>query len=211
MAYDFKKEEKNLYASKKQPSLVEVPALDFLTIRGMGDPNEVGGAYQLALVQLYAVAYALRMSYKTDYQIPGYFEYVVPPLEGFWWQEGMSGYDATNKAAFSWIACLRLPDFIREEDVVWAKERVCQKKGLDCHAIQFTRIEEGLCVQILHQRSYDAEPNSVALMHEYMREQGYELDLCEVRHHHEIYLSDPNKVASDKLKTIVRHPIKKSK
>ena len=209
MAFDFKKEYKEFYMPKKQPEIVEVPKANYIAVRGTGDPNEEGGDYKQAIGLLYAVAYTLKMSYKTDHKIAGFFEYVVPPLEGFWWQEGVDGINYADKAAFKWISVIRLPDFITREDFDWAVETASKKKKLDCSSAEFLTIEEGLCVQIMHIGSFDSEPESVALMDKYLAENGCENDLSESRLHHEIYLSDVRKSAPEKWKTVIRHPIKK--
>ena len=209
MAFDFKKEYKEFYMPKKQPEIVEVPKANYIAVRGTGDPNEEGGAYKQAIGVLYAVAYTLKMSYKTDHKIAGFFEYVVPPLEGFWWQEGVDGINYADKAAFKWISVIRLPDFITREDFDWAVETASKKKKLDCSSAEFLTIEEGLCVQIMHIGSFDSEPESVALMDKYLAENGGENDISESRLHHEIYLSDVRKSAPEKWKTVIRHPIKK--
>lgn len=209
MAFDFKKEYKEFYMPKKQPEIVEVPKANYIAVRGTGDPNEEGGAYKQAIGVLYAVAYTLKMSYKTEHKIAGFFEYVVPPLEGFWWQEGVDGINYADKAAFKWISVIRLPDFITREDFDWAVETASKKKKLDCSSAEFLTIEEGLCVQIMHIGSFDSEPESAALMDKYLAENGYANDLSESRLHHEIYLSDVRKSAPEKWKTVIRHPIKK--
>lgn len=209
MAFDFKKEYKEFYMPKGKPEIVEVPGANYIAVRGTGDPNEEGGAYKQAIGVLYAVAYTLKMSYKTDYRIAGFYEYVVPPLEGFWWQEGVQGFDYSAKEKFNWISVIRLPDFVRKEDFDWAVETATKKKKLDCSGAEFLRIEEGLCVQIMHTGSFDEEATSVALMDAYLEEHGYENDITDVRLHHEIYLSDARKVAPEKWRTVIRHPIRK--
>lgn len=209
MAFDFKKEYKEFYMPKKQPEIVEVPKANYIAVRGTGDPNEEGSAYKQAIGLLYAVAYTLKMSYKTDHKIAGFFEYVVPPLEGFWWQEGVDGINYADKAAFKWISVIRLPDFITRDDFDWAVETASKKKKLDCSSAEFLTIEEGLCVQIMHIGSFDSEPESVALMDKYLAENSCENDISESRLHHEIYLSDVRKSAPEKWKTVIRHPIKK--
>ncbi|MBE5780479.1 MAG: transcriptional regulator [Clostridiales bacterium] len=209
MAFDFKKAYKELYLPKNQPAIVNVERANYIGITGMGDPNEEGGAYQKAISVLYAVAYTLKMSYKTDYQIKGFFEYVVPPLEGFWWQDDVAGVDLTDKSAFHWISVLRLPDFITQQDFDWAVETATKKKKLDCSMARFMTIEEGLCVQILHTGSFDDEAKSVALMDAYLMDHGYVNDFSNQRLHHEVYLSDPRKTPPEKRKTVIRHPIKK--
>lgn len=209
MAFDFKKEYKEFYLPKNRPEIVTVPPANFIAVRGRGDPNEEGGAYQQAIGVLYALAYTLKMSYKTDYRIEGFYDYVVPPLEGFWRQEGAAGVDYGNKAAFRWISVIRLPAFVTEKDFRWAVETAAKKKKLDCSGAEFLTVEEGLCVQILHLGPFDEEPASVALMDAYIREKGYVNDLSDLRQHHEIYLSDARKVEPAKWKTVIRHPIRK--
>ncbi|MBQ2995041.1 MAG: GyrI-like domain-containing protein [Peptococcaceae bacterium] len=209
MAFDFKKEYKEFFMPKNKPQIVNVPKANYIAVRGKGNPNEADGAYQQAMRVLYSVAYTLKMSYKTDYKIEGFFEYVVPPLEGFWWQEGIDGVDYTNKDAFQWISVIRLPDFITEKDFNWAVETAARKKKLDCSSAEFLTIDEGLCVQIMHIGAYDNEPETVALMDAFLEETGYVNDFSETRFHHEIYLSDPRRTAPEKLKTVIRHPIRK--
>ena len=209
MAFDFKKEYKEFYMSKSVPEIVTVPKANYIAVRGMGDPNQEGGAYQSAVSILYAVAYTLKMSYKTDYRIEGFFEYVVPPLEGFWWQEGVDGIDYGDKSTFHWISVIRLPEFVTKKDFDWAVEEAARKKKLNCSLAEFLTIEEGLCVQIMHIGPVDHEPSTVALMAQYIAENGYANDMNENRLHHEIYLSDARKAAPEKWKTIIRHPIRK--
>ena len=209
MAFDFKKEYKEFYMSKRVPEIITVPKANYIAVRGIGDPNQEGGAYQSAVSILYAVAYTLKMSYKTDYRIEGFFEYVVPPLEGFWWQEGVDGIDYGDKSTFHWISVIRLPEFVTKKDFDWAVEEAARKKKLDCSLAEFLTIEEGLCVQIMHIGPFDHEPSTVALMDQYIAENGYANDMNENRLHHEIYLSDARKAAPEKWKTIIRHPIRK--
>ena len=211
MPFDFKKEYKEFYLPKNKPQIVNVPKANYIAIRGQGNPNEEGGAYQRAISVLYAVAYTLKMSYKSDYRIDGFYEYVVPPLEGFWWQNGIHGVDYSNKATFNWISVIRLPDFITKKDFDWAVKTASEKKKIDCSKAEFLTIEEGLCVQIMHIGSFDDEPASLEKMDKYLKENGYEKDFSETRLHHEIYLSDPRKSTPDKQKTAIRHPIKKDK
>ena len=211
MPFDFKKEYKEFYLPKNKPQIVNVPKANYIAIRGQGNPNEEGGAYQRAISVLYAVAYTLKMSYKTDYKIAGFFEYVVPPLEGFWWQDGILGVDYSKKDEFNWISIIRLPDFITRENFDWAVKTASEKKKIDCSKAEFLTIEEGLCVQIMHIGSFDDEPATVTLMDKYLEENGYEKDFSDTRLHHEIYLSDPRKTTPDKQKTVIRHPVKKDK
>ena len=209
MAFDFKKEYREFYLPKDVPELVSVPGARFIAVRGAGDPNEEGGAYKAAIGVLYAVAYTIKMSKLGDKRMKGYFDFVVPPLEGFWWQEGVGGIDYSNKDAFRWISVIRLPDFVTQEDFAWAVETAAQKKKLDCSAAEFLPVDEGLCVQMLHLGPFDNEPESVAKMDAYLAENGYENDFSASRMHHEIYLSDARKVAPEKWKTVIRHPIRK--
>ena len=209
MAFDFKKEYKEFYLPKATPALVDVPKMSFVTVHGKGDPNDPTGEYQDALSVLYGVAYTLKMSYKTDRRIEGFFEYVVPPLEGFWWQDGVLGVDYGNKSSFQWISCIRLPDFVTKADFDWAVETATTKKKQDFSAARFETFEEGLCVQCMHVGSYDDEPATVALMEAFAQENGYEPDFSDARLHHEIYLSDARKVVPEKLKTVIRHPVRK--
>lgn len=209
MAFDFKKEYKEFYMPKSKPEIVTVPKANYIAVKGKGNPNDEGGAYQQAVGILYAVAYTLKMSYKTDYRIEGFFEYVVPPLEGFWWQEGVDGIDYSDKSTFNWISVIRLPDFVTQKDFDWAVNTAQKKKHLDCSRAEFLTIDEGLCVQIMHIGPFDDEPATVSMMNAYLVENGYENDLSDSRLHHEIYLSDARKVAPEKWKTVIRHPIKR--
>ena len=209
MPFDFKKEYKEFYLPKNLPEIVDVPDMNYVAVRGTGNPNEEGGAYQQAISVLYAVSYTLKMSYKGNHKIEGFFEYVVPPLEGFWWQDGVVGVDYTDKSAFNWISVIRLPDFVTGPDFEWAVAEAERKKKIDCSMAELLTLREGLCVQMMHIGSYDSEPESVARMDRYLLENGYQNDLSETRLHHEIYLSDPRKTAPEKQKTVIRHPVKK--
>lgn len=209
MAFDFKKEYKEFYMPKNRPEIVTVPRANYIAVRGKGDPNEEGGAYKNAIGVLYSVAYTIKMSYMTDHRIDGFFEYVVPPLEGFWQQEGRERIDYTDKASFRWISVIRLPDFVTKADFDWAVETATRKKKLDCSCAELLTVDEGLCVQIMHIGDYDNEGPTVALMDAFLAENGYVTDLSNERLHHEIYLSDARRVARDKLKTVIRHPIRK--
>ena len=209
MAFDFKKEYKMFYKPKNKPEIVEVPKAHYIAVRGKGDPNETGGAYQQAIQLLYSVAYTLKMSYKTDYHMEGFFEYVVPPLEGLWWQDRGGDINYKDKSAFHWIYLIRLPDFVTPKDLDWAIATASKKKKLDCSPVERLTLDEGLCVQIMHQGPFDDEPKTIALMQEFLTENGYVTDLTDERRHHEIYLSDARRVAPDKWKTVIRLPIKK--
>ena len=207
MAFDFKKEYKKFYMPKEIPEIVMVPPVNYIAVRGKGNPNEEGGAYQQAVSILYAVAYTLKMSYKGSYRIDGFFEYVVPPLEGFWRQENADGVDYSDKGSFNWISVIRLPDFVKKKDFDWAVQEAARKKKLDCSSAEFLTIAEGLCVQMMHRGTYDDEPATVAIMDEYVSGNGYKNDFSDLRLHHEIYLSNPQKVQASKMKTVIRHPV----
>ena len=211
MAFDFKKEYKEFYMPKNKPSIVTVPAMNYIAVRGKGDPNQEDGEYKQAIGLLYGIAFTIKMSKKGNHQIDGYFDYVVPPLEGFWWQDGMIGIDYAHKDQFNWISVIRLPDFVTKADFDWAVTEATAKKKQDFSRAEFFRYDEGLCVQCMHIGSYDDEPATVEMMHRFMTEQGYTQDITDQRMHHEIYLSDARKVAPEKLKTIIRHPIRKAK
>ena len=209
MAFDYKKEFKEFYLPKNIPEIITVPIMNFISVRGKGDPNEEGGEYKKALEVLYAVAYTIKMSKMTDHRIDGYFDYVVPPLEGLWKQEGIVGIDYKRKSDFEWKAMIRLPDFVTESEFNWAVEQASFKKKLDCSKAEFMGYEEGVCVQCMHIGSYDDEPATVAAMDSFAESMGYDIDISDERPHHEIYLSDPRKTTPEKLKTVVRHPVKK--
>lgn len=210
MAFDFKKEFKEFYMPKNKPEIVTIPKMNYIAVHGKGDPNEEGGAYKQAVSVLYAIAYTLKMSYKTDHKIEGFFEYVVPPLEGFWWQDGVNGVNYSDKSGFNWISVIRLPDFVTKNDFDWAVQTAEKKKKLDCSSAEFLTVDEGLCVQIMHCGSYDDEPETIEIMDRYLSENGYVNDITDARLHHEIYLSDPRKTAPEKCKTVIRHPIRKA-
>ena len=208
MAFDFKKEYKEFYMPPKKPVIVKVPPMNYIAVRGKGDPNAEDGEYKQAIGLLYGIAYTIKMSKKGSRQIEGYFDFVVPPLEGLWWQEGTKNIDYAHKENFRWISLIRLPDFVTKADFEWAKEEAARKKKEDFSKADFFTYDEGLCVQCMHIGSYDDEPATVELMHELMENEGYSLDIYDKRLHHEIYLSDVRKVSADKLKTVIRHPIK---
>jgi hypothetical protein len=183
--------------------------MNYIAVRGSGDPNKENSDYKQVIGLLYAVAYTIKMSKKTDHKIDGYFDYVVPPLEGFWWQEGIDGIDYSHKETFNWISMIRLPDFVSKKDFDWAIKEASTKKKLNLSRVEFLSIKEGLCVQCMHIGSYDDEPSTVEKMNQYIEENGYENDFSKSRLHHEIYLSDARKVAPEKLKTVIRHPIRR--
>lgn len=209
MAFDYKKEYKEFYLPKNKPGIVDVPAMNYIAVRGKGDPNVEGGEYKASIGLLYGIAFTIKMSKKGNHQIEGYFDYVVPPLEGFWWQEGRTGIDYAHKEAFQFISVIRLPDFVTKADFDWAVQEATAKKKTDFSKVEFWNYNEGLCVQCMHLGSYDDEPATVEQMHRYLEEQGYALDITAERLHHEIYLSDARRVAPEKLKTVIRHPIKR--
>lgn len=209
MAFDYKKEYKEFYMPKKKPGIVEIPKMNYIAVRGKGNPNDENGEYKNSIGLLYAIAFTIKMSYKGTHKIDGYFEYVVPPLEGFWWQENTEGIDYNRKDDMNFISVIRLPDFVTEDDFKWAVDEATSKKKQDFSKVEFLTYDEGICVQCMHIGSYDNEPETVELMHQYMEENGYELDITDSRLHHEIYLSDPRRCDESKLKTVIRHPIKK--
>ena len=209
MAFDYKKEYKEFYMPKNKPSIVEIPKMNYIAVRGKGNPNNEEGEYKKTIDLLYGIAFTIKMSYKGTHKIDGYFEYVVPPLEGFWWQDGRVGIDYNQKEELNFISIIRLPDFVTKKDFDWAIEEATKKKKQDFSKVEFLTYDEGICVQCMHVGSYDNEPATVELMHKYMEENGYVLDITDKRFHHEIYLSDPRKCDENKLKTVIRHPIKK--
>lgn len=209
MTYDFKKEFKEQYPKKTNPNILEIPNQIYISVKGKGNPNDKDGAYAKAVQNLYAIAYTIKMSKNGTTQLPGYFDFVVPPLEGFWWQTDLKGVDYSRKDDFEWISLLRMPEFVDETVLEWAKKTVIDKKELDTNNVTLLHYDEGMVVQCLHIGSYDNEPETVAKMNSYLKDEGYEIDLSEIRHHHEIYMSDPRKTSIEKLKTIIRHPIKK--
>ncbi len=209
MAFDYKKEYKEFYMPKNKPGIVDVPPMNYLAVRGSGNPNEEGSEYKQSIGLLYGIAFTIKMSKKGTHQIEGYFDYVVPPLEGFWWQDGVKGIDYAHKEDFRFISVIRLPDFVTKEDFTWAVGEAENKKKTDFSKVEWLTYHEGVCVQCMHIGAYDDEPKTVRLMHDYMEEQGYELDITDSRYHHEIYLSDARKVAPERLKTVVRHPVRK--
>ncbi len=209
MPFDYKKEYKEFYMPPKKPVIIEIPSMNYIAVRGKGNPNDEEGEYKTAIGLLYGIAFTIKMSKKTDYRIDGYFDYVVPPLEGLWWQKDSDGIDYSRKDEFNWISMIRLPDFVTEKDFKWAIDEATRKKKTDFSKVEFFTYNEGLCVQCMHIGSYDSEPETVAAMNEYVKSMGYAIDINESRLHHEIYLSDPRKAAPEKLKTVIRHPIKK--
>ena len=209
MAFDYKKEYKEFYMPVNKPAIITIPKMNYIAVRGNGNPNNENSEYKNSIGLLYAIAFTIKMSYKGSHKIKGYFEYVVPPLEGFWWQEGSKLIDYRNKDGFQFISLIRLPDFVTKEEFDWAIKEATAKKKIDFSKVEYLTYDEGLCVQCMHIGSYDDEPKTIDAMHEYMKDNGYKLDISSTRYHHEIYLSDPRKCAVEKLKTVVRHPIKR--
>ena len=209
MAFDYKKEYKEFYMPKNKPSIVEVPSMNYIAVRGKGNPNAEDSEYKQSIGLLYGIAFTIKMSKKGNHQIEGYFDYVVPPLEGFWWQNNTEGIDYSRKEDFNFISIIRLPDFVTKEDFDWAIQEAAKKKKEDFSKVEFLTYDEGLCVQCMHIGSYDDEPATIEMMHDFMTGEGYELDITDKRFHHEIYLSDARRVAPEKLKTVIRHPVKK--
>lgn len=209
MSFDYKKEYKEFYMPPKKPTLVTVPSMNYIAVRGEGNPNEENGEYKQSIGLLYAIAFTIKMSKKGNHQIEGYFDYVVPPLEGFWWQDGVTGIDYSNKDGFKWISLIRLPDFVTKSDFDWAVSEAARKKQTDFSKAEFLTYDEGLCVQCMHIGSYDSEPATVELMHRFMEQEGYVPDISDTHFHHEIYLSDARRTIPERLKTVIRHPIKK--
>lgn len=210
MPFDYKKAYREFYLPPKTPRIITVPAMNFLAVRGHGDPNEEGGAYKQAIGLLYAVAFTIKMSKMGEHPLEGYFDYVMPPLEGLWWQKGVQGVDYTRKNDFQWISLIRLPEFVTKEVFDWAIWEATKKKQQDFSPVEFFCWEEGLCVQCMHMGPYDDEPATVAAMNEYTKVQGYEADFREGRFHHEIYLSDMRRCKPERLKTVIRQPVKKA-
>lgn len=202
MPFDFKKEFKPLYQPKTIPEIITVPPITYAAVHGEGDPNEEGGAYKSALGVLYGILYTIKMSKRGRNVIDGYFDFVVPPLEGFWVNNA-----CLDKERFWWISVLRLPDFVTDEVFIWAKAETSRKKKIDCSTAEILKVNEGVCVQCMHVGSYDNEPQTVAKMDAFLAENGFANDFTDNRLHHEIYISDPNKCTEEKRKTIIRHPI----
>lgn len=209
MAFDYKKEYKEFYMPKNKPCIVEIPRMNYIAVRGKGNPNEENGDYKTTIGLLYGIAYTIKMSYKGTHKIEGFFEYVVPPLEGLWWQDDIAGMDYNRKEDMHFISMIRLPDFVTEEDFAWAVEEAAKKKKQDFSRVEFFTYDEGICVQCMHIGPYDDEPATVEAMHTYANSNGYELDITDTRYHHEIYLSDPRKCDASKLKTVIRNPVRK--
>ena len=208
-AFDYKKEYKEFYLPPKKPQMIEIPSMNFLAVRGKGNPNEAEGDYKKSIGLLYGVAYTIKMSKMGSHKMDGYFDYVVPPLEGFWWQDGVKGVDYSRKEDFQWISLIRLPEFVTKEEFDWALREAAEKKETDFSRVEYLTYEEGLCVQCMHIGPYDDEPETVEKMNRYIEEQGDVLDFSERRYHHEIYLSDVRRCKPENLKTVIRHPVRR--
>lgn len=209
MAFDYKKEYKEFYMPKNKPNIIEIPKMNYIAVRGKGNPNEENSEYKQTIGLLYSIAFTIKMSYKTLHKIEGYFQYVVPPLEGFWWQKETRGLDYTRKEDMEFISMIRLPDFVTKEEFDWAISEATNKKKQDFSKVEYLTYDEGLCVQCMHIGSYDNEPATIEMMKNYANENGYEIDINTNRFHHEIYLSDPRRCDESRLKTVIRHPIRK--
>ena len=209
MAFDYKKEFKEFYLPPRKPQLVEVPEMHFVAVRGSGNPNAEDGEYKSAMELLYGLAFTIKMSKMGDHRIEGYFDYVVPPLEGLWWQDGASSLDLARKENFRWISMIRLPEFVTLQEFDWAVSEATRKKGLDFSRAEYFRYTEGKCVQCMHVGPYDAEGATIAAMEDFAAENGFVPDCGDVRRHHEIYLSDARKCAPERLKTVIRIPLRK--
>lgn len=208
MAFDFKKEYKEFYLPKSKPAITDVPKMNYVAVRGKGDPNAENGEYKASIGLLYGIAFTIKMSKMGEHKIDGYFDFVVPPLEGFWKQEGGNAIDYSRKEKFEFISVIRLPDFVNKDVFDWAVSEAERKKKTDFSKVEFLTVNEGICVQCMHIGPYDDEPATIALMEEYLDKEGYAVDITDARLHHEIYLSDPRKTAPEKLKTVIRIPIK---
>lgn len=206
MAYDFKKEQKAFYVPGRRPVLIDVPPMRYVAVSGEGDPNEEGGEYKRAMEAVYAVAYTIRMSPQSGFNIPGYFAFVVPPLESLWSME--DGIDLSRKDALEWTAMIRLPDFVTQEVFDEAVANAAAKKGIDPELPAYLKYNEGSCVQCLHVGSYDDEPATIRSLVDFAAAQDLTIEQ-EPRRHHEIYLSDPRRTATGQLRTVIRLPVTK--
>lgn len=208
--FDYKREFKEFYLPKNRPTIIEIPKMNYLAVRGSGDPNREDGEYKKSIELLYSVIFTIKMSYRGGHGIPGFFDFVVPPLEGFWWQKDSrnGNFDYSRKEDMNFISVIRLPDFVTRAEFDWAIAEATVKKTRDFSRVEFLEYDEGLSVQCMHIGAYDNEPATISLMHQYMSDNNYELDIQNPRYHHEIYLSDPRRTSPDKLRTVLRHPIK---
>lgn len=208
-AFDFKKEFPEFYLPARSPHLIEIPELPYLAVRGSGDPNAEGGEYKDAVGMLYSVAYTIKMSRLSGSAPEGYFDYVVPPLEGLWWTEDGRGVDLTRKGDFRWLALIRLPDFVTRDVFEAAVTEAERKKGLDLSRVEYMRYADGLSVQCMHLGPYDAEPETLAAMERCASENGCVPDYAG-RFHHELYLSEPRRCKPERLRTVIRIPVRRA-
>lgn len=207
---DFKTAEKKLYQPPATPGVIEVPTLRFLMVDGKGNPNEPGGSYQTAVELLYTLAYSIKMMPKNSHTPQGYFDYVVPPLEGLWWLLDQKEFDYKDKSKFCWTAMLRQPEFVTEAVLGEAVQLAQRKKPqLPFSLVRLSDVSEGLCVQCMHLGPYDDEPATLERMNAFITENGLVLDLSDTRRHHEIYLSDPRKTIPEKMRTVLRQPVRR--
>jgi hypothetical protein len=209
MAKDYKKEYKDLYLPKTKPMIVDIPEMQFVAIEGKGDPNDKNGEYFKAMQILYSIQFTIKMSKMGNNKLNGYFDYVVPPLEGLWWFDNNEKISSKNKSKYNWISMIRLPEFVDKNIFKWACDEVLNKKNIETKNVKFLKIKEGLCVQCMHMGSYDDEPKTIDLIEKFIEENNLKNDIAEKRRHHEIYLSDPRKTAIEKLRTVIRIPVKK--
>ncbi|MDR0293716.1 MAG: GyrI-like domain-containing protein [Oscillospiraceae bacterium] len=208
-AFDFKKENRDLYLPKTKPGVIDVPEMTFIMVDGKGNPN-TAQAYKTALELLYGFSYSIKMSKMGGAKPKDYFEYVVPPLEGLWWGEGeyFDGKNIIDKDKLHWTSMIRQPDFVTREVFEEARRVLAKKKpGLDLSLARLVSFTEGLCAQIMHIGSYDGEPATIEVLDGFIAGSDYKSDISQTRRHHEIYLGDPRKCAPDKLKTVIRHPV----
>lgn len=203
---DYKKEYKDLYLPKNEPAFVEVPPISFFMADGHGDPN--GAEYQNAVSVLYALTFTVKMSKMSGKQPQGYFEYVVPPLEGLWGCDD-GPFDLQRRDAWSWTSMIRQPEFVTQAvfEAVLAEAKA-KKPELDFSGTRFAAYDEGPCVQVMHTGPYSAEPDSIERIGHFIAAHGWQDDCGGPRHHHEIYLSDPRRCAPEKLRTVLRHPVR---
>lgn len=208
MSFDYKKEYKEFYLPPKKPGIIDVPEMNYIAVRGKGDPNEPDGEYKAAIELLYAISFTIKMSHMGTHKIEGYFPYVVPPLEGLWRQKGSSdSINYSRKQDLCWISMIRLPEFVTREVFDWAVHEAAQKKKTDFSKAEFRTFHEGLCVQCMHVGSYDDEPETIEKIDAFLKEAGYETDFSGQRMHHEIYLGDPRRTAPERLRTVIRLPV----
>ena len=184
MPFDFKKEYKEFYMPPRKPGIVSIPKMNYIAVRGTGDPNSENGEYKESIGLLYAVAFTIKMSKLGSHRMAGYFDYVVPPLEGFWRQEGSDSIDYSHKEKFHFISAIRLPDFVTADEFNWAVGEAARKKKLDLSKVEFFTYDEGLCVQCMHIGPYDDEPKTIEAMHEHAAQNGCVPDIRAERMHH---------------------------